>query len=131
MRAEGGCTMTTTGDLALASLEDAERLDPAINAFLTVTGEQALEEARAAETEIAAGRYRGPLHGIPVAIKDLFDTQGVRTTAGAKIFADRVPDEDAAAVEKLREAGAVSLGKLGMHECAYGVSSDNAHFGQV
>jgi len=145
--------MTTTDDLALVSLEAAaelvaskqvspveltqrmldriEALQPRLNAFLTVTGEQALEEARAAEREIAGGRYRGVLHGIPVASKDLFDTKGVRTTAGSKIFADRVPAEDAAAVEKLRAAGAVSVGKLGMHECAYGVTSDNAHFGPV
>ena len=145
--------MTTADDLALASLEEAarlvekkdvspveltqrvleriERLDPKLNSYMTVTGEQALDEARAAEREIAAGAYRGPLHGMPVAVKDLFQTKGVRTTAGSKILDTWRPDEDATAVRKLREAGAVNLGKLGMHEWAFGTTSDNVHFGPV
>ncbi len=114
-----------------AVLARIERMNPHLNAFLTVTAEQALDAARAATAEIAAGTYRGPLHGIPIAHKDLFDTKGVRTTAGMKIFADRVPNADAAVVERLRDAGAISLGKLGMHEAAYGMTSDNIHFGAI
>jgi aspartyl-tRNA(Asn)/glutamyl-tRNA(Gln) amidotransferase subunit A len=98
---------------------------------VTVTADIARAQAREAGDEIAAGRYRGPLHGIPVAVKDLFATKGVRTTAGSRILADWIPDEDATVVRHLREAGAVLLGKLGMHEFAYGVSSVNPHFGDV
>ena len=118
-------------ELTEAVLARIERLNPKLNAYITVTAEQAIAEAKAAESEIAAGKLRGPLHGIPIAHKDLFDTKGVRTTAGMKIFADRVPDEDAAVVERLRAAGAVSLGKLGMHEAAYGLTSDNMHYGTI
>ena len=112
-------------------LERIERVNPQLNAYLTVTAEQAMDDARDAEGEIAAGRYRGLLHGVPVAVKDLFATKGVRTTAGSKILADWIPDEDATVVTKLRQAGAVILGKLGMHEWAYGTSSDNVHFGAI
>jgi aspartyl-tRNA(Asn)/glutamyl-tRNA(Gln) amidotransferase subunit A len=85
-----------------------------------MTERTALAEARAAEREIAAGRYRGPLHGIPIALKDNIDTAGVRTTAASAVYADRVPGEDAEVVRKLKHAGAVFLGKLNMHEFAYG-----------
>jgi aspartyl-tRNA(Asn)/glutamyl-tRNA(Gln) amidotransferase subunit A len=118
-------------ELTRAALARVEQLNPTLNAFVTITADAAVAEATAAEAEITAGSYRGPLHGIPIAHKDLFDTKGVRTTAGMKIFADRVPGADAAVVERLRDAGAVSLGKLGMHEAAYGMTSDNAHFGAV
>ncbi len=118
-------------ELTDAVLARIDALNPKLNAYMTVTADSARAEAKAAEAEIAAGKYRGPLHGIPIAHKDLFDTKGVRTTAGMKIFADRVPDADAAVVEKLRAAGAVSLGKLGMHEAAYGMTSDNIHYGTV
>jgi aspartyl-tRNA(Asn)/glutamyl-tRNA(Gln) amidotransferase subunit A len=118
-------------ELTQAVLARIERLNPKLTAYITVTAEQAITEAKAAEGETAAGKLRGPLHGIPIAHKDLFDTKGVRTTAGSKIFADRVPDADAAVVTKLREAGAISLGKLGMHDWAYGVTSDNIHFGSI
>jgi aspartyl-tRNA(Asn)/glutamyl-tRNA(Gln) amidotransferase subunit A len=114
-----------------AMLRRIERLDPQLNAYLTVTADAALEEARAAERAIAGGEYRGALHGVPIAHKDLFQTKGVRTTAGSKILDNWLPDEDATVVAKLREAGAVSLGKLGMHEWAFGVTSDNVHFGPV
>lgn len=145
--------MTANTELCVLSLEDAARLvaskqvspveltdatlarvaslNPALNAFITVTEEQARAAAREAEREIAAGRYRGPLHGIPVAVKDLFATKGVRTTAGSKILRDWVPDYDATVVTKLSEAGAVGLGKLGLHEFAFGTTSDNVHFGAV
>ncbi|MEX2245931.1 MAG: amidase [Dehalococcoidia bacterium] len=118
-------------ELTEAQLARIDRINPQLNAYMTVTAEQALEDARAAGHEIAAGRYRGLLHGVPVAVKDLFATKGVRTTAGSKILTDWVPDHDATVVVKLRDAGAVLLGKLGMHEWAFGTTSDNVHFGPV
>ena len=117
--------------LAESCLARIELLEPRLNAFITVTADLAREQAREAEREIEAGRYRGPLHGIPVAVKDLFATKGIRTTAGSRILAEWVPDHDATVVRKLREAGAVLLGKLGLHEFAYGISSVNPHFGDV
>ena len=118
-------------ELTEACLARIEKVDPRLNAFVTVTAEVARAQAREATDEIAAGRYRGPLHGIPVAVKDLFATKGIRTTAGSRILADWVPEADATVVRKLREAGAVLLGKLGLHEFAYGISSVNPHFGDV
>ena len=118
-------------ELTNACLARIERLNPVLNAFITVTAEQALADARAAESEIARGRRRGPLHGIPIAFKDLFDTAGVRTTAGSAVFADRVPSEDAEVVRRLKASGAVLLGKLNMHEFAYGDTSAQTHFGPV
>ena len=117
--------------LTEAALARIEARDGALNAFMTVTADAALEAARAAEAEIAAGRHRGPLHGVPLAVKDLFATEGVRTTGGSKLLGDWVPDHDAAAVERLKQAGAVLLGKTSMHELAYGTTSDNAHYGPV
>ena len=118
-------------ELTDAVLARIDALNPKLNAYMTVTAESARSDAKSADAEIAAGKYRGPLHGIPIAHKDLFDTKGVRTTAGMKVFADRVPDADAAVVEKLRAAGAISLGKLGLHEAAYGMTSDNMHYGTI
>jgi aspartyl-tRNA(Asn)/glutamyl-tRNA(Gln) amidotransferase subunit A len=106
-------------------------VEPRLNAFITITAELARAQAAEAEREIAAGRYRGTLHGIPVAVKDLFATQGIRTTAGSRILREWIPREDATVVRKLREAGAILLGKLGLHEFAYGISSVNPHFGDV
>ena len=145
--------MTTASDLCMLSLEDVahqiafkevspvevtqavldriERLNPSLNAYVTVTGDGAMAAAHAAEREIAGGEYRGLLHGVPVGIKDLFQTKGVRTTAGSKILANWIPDEDATVVRKLAEAGAISVGKLGMHEWAFGTTSDNVHFGSI
>src|SRR5688500_16997441 len=88
-------------------------------------------QARQADQDLADGKDRGPLHGIPVAIKDVFCTQGTRTTSGSNLFADYVPEHDAAVVERLRSAGAVIVGKTNMHELAYGVTSTNPHFGTV
>ena len=122
---------TSPVSLVESSLKRIDAVEPRLNAFITVTAELAREQARQAEREIEAGRYKGPLHGIPIAVKDLFATKGIRTTAGSRILADWVPDEDATVVRKLREAGAVLLGKLGMHEFAYGISSVNPHFGDV
>jgi aspartyl-tRNA(Asn)/glutamyl-tRNA(Gln) amidotransferase subunit A len=118
-------------ELTEACLARIEAVEPRLNAFVTVTADLARAEAREAGAQIAAGRYRGPLHGIPVAVKDLFATKGIRTTAGSRILADWIPKEDATVVGKLREAGAVLLGKLGLHEFAYGISSVNPHFGDV
>ena len=118
-------------ELTEACLARIQAVEPRLNAFVTVTADLARAEARAAEGEIAAGRYRGPLHGIPVAVKDLFATKGIRTTAGSRILATWIPEEDATVVRKLRAAGAVLLGKLGLHEFAYGISSVNPHFGDV
>src|SRR5260370_13647075 len=100
-----------------------EKLNPSLNAYITVTAESALERARVAEREIFGGNYRGPLHGIPIGLKDIFDTAGVRTTAGSALFKDRVPAEDAEVVRRLRCAGAIILGKQNLHEFAYGGSS--------
>ncbi len=118
-------------ELTEAMLRRIAAIDPQLNSYITVTDDAAMASARQAETEIAAGNYRGPLHGVPIAIKDLFATKGVRTTAGSKILNDWIPDHDAAVVEKLASAGAISLGKLGMHEWAYGTTSDNVHFGPI
>lgn len=108
-----------------------EKLNPALNAFITVMAESALAEARTAESEILNGQWRGPLHGIPIALKDLIDTAGVRTTAACALFEHRVPEDDAEVVRRLRQAGAVIIGKNNLHECAYGGSSLISYFGDM
>ncbi len=118
-------------ELTQACLRRIDELNPALNAFITLTAEEALQEARAAEAEISRGNFRGPLHGIPVSLKDLIDTAGVRTTAGSELFKDRVPADDAVVVQRLRQAGAVSVGKTNLHEFAYGGSSLVSYFGTV
>jgi aspartyl-tRNA(Asn)/glutamyl-tRNA(Gln) amidotransferase subunit A len=118
-------------ELTRACLERMEKLNPALNAFITVCAESGLREARKAEEEIARGEWRGPLHGIPVALKDLIDAAGVRTTAASKVFESRVPAEDADVVRRLRGAGAVIIGKNNLHEFAYGGSSLVSYFGEV
>ena len=118
-------------ELTRSCLERIEKLNPTLNAFITVTADSALAEASAAENEIARGEWRGPLHGIPIALKDLIDTAGTRTTAGSELFAKRVPDEDAEVVRRLRRAGAVFVGKNNLHELAYGGSSLVSFFGDV
>ncbi len=118
-------------ELVNAAISRIERLNPTLLAFITVTPEYAIKRAREAEAELAAGKYRGPLHGIPVAVKDLFHMRGVRTTSGSKIFENQVSEFDSAVVERLEAAGAVILGKLNMHELAYGISSANPHYGAV
>jgi len=112
-------------------LERIEKVNPALNAFITVMGESALAEARRAEAEILRGEWRGGLHGVPVALKDLIDTAGVRTTAASALYKDRVPDCDAEVVQRLRLAGAVIIGKNNLHEFAYGGSSLVSYFGDV
>ena len=118
-------------ELATAAISRIDRHDPGLRAFITVTAEQALDQARQADRELALGKDRGPFHGIPVALKDLFATRGVRTTAGSRIYEEFVPAINATVVEKLLAAGAVLLGKLNMHELAYGITSANPHFGAV
>src|SRR5262245_44903976 len=137
----GGASSPTPDDLAALSLSDAaellrgrkasaveltnaclaqiERLNPVLNAFITVTAEQALVDARAAESEIARGRRRGPLHGIPIALKDLFDTAGVKTTAGSAVFADSVHSKEAEVVHRLKQAGAGKVSNLHRLVVAY------------
>lgn len=114
-----------------ACLARLEAQDGTLNSFLTVTAEPALEGARQLEAELVSGGWRGPLHGVPLALKDLFLTAGVRTTAGSAILRDWVPSHDASVVRYLQAAGAVFLGKLNMHEFAFGATSVNPHYGAV
>ena len=116
-------------DLVRACLDRIARHDRDLGAFITLTADSAMEDAKRADADIANGVDRGPLHGIPIALKDLYDTAGVRTTGGSRIYADRVPEHDGVVVEKLRAAGAVFLGKLNLHEWALGVTNQNPHFG--
>ena len=116
-------------ELTDAYLDRIERLNPRINAYITVTAERAREDARRATAELAAGKARGPLHGIPIAHKDLYETAGIRTTAGSKIHADHIPRTDCMVARKLRDAGTILLGKLNTHEYAYGVTTNNPHYG--
>jgi aspartyl-tRNA(Asn)/glutamyl-tRNA(Gln) amidotransferase subunit A len=118
-------------ELTQESLLGIQETQSGLNAFITITEELALEQARRADEELASGIDRGPLHGIPYALKDLFATRGIRTTCGSKIFADRIPDYDSEVYKKLADAGAVLMGKTGMHEFAYGITNDNPHFGPV
>ena len=108
-----------------------EKLNPKLNAFITVLAESALDEARRAEQEIFRGKYRGPLHGIPIGLKDILDTAGTRTTAASALFKDRIPTEDAEVVRRLRADGAIILGKQNLHEFAYGGSSLISAYGEV
>ena len=114
-----------------ASLTRLEELEGRLNAFITVLREAALAEAKSADEQIARGQYRGPLHGVPVTIKDMFETAGVRTTGGSKILAGWVPETDAALVERLRAAGAIIIGKTNLDEFGHGGTSTLSHFGPV
>jgi aspartyl-tRNA(Asn)/glutamyl-tRNA(Gln) amidotransferase subunit A len=118
-------------ELTKECLAQIEKLNPTLNAFITVTADSALQQARTAEDEIGRGHWRGPLHGIPVALKDLIDTAGVRTTAASAVFKNRIPAEDAEVVRHLKNAGAVLLGKNNLHEFAYGGSSMISYYGEV
>ncbi len=112
-------------------LERISRLQPTINAYITITEEVALNQARQAEKEITKGHYRGVLHGIPIAIKDLIHTRGIRTTAGSRILKNFIPKENAIVVERLLLAGCILLGKTNLHEFAYGPTNINPHYGPV
>ncbi|HEY8120588.1 MAG TPA: amidase [Myxococcota bacterium] len=116
-------------ELTDAYLRRIEQLNPRVNAYITVTAERARGDARRATDELAAGKPRGPLHGIPIAHKDLYETAGIRTTGGGKFHASHVPAEDCTVARKLREAGTILLGKLNTHEYAYGVTTNNPHYG--
>jgi len=116
-------------ELAEAALARIGDLNPRLNAFITVTAERALREARAAEREMRRGKFRGLLHGIPLTLKDNISTSGVRTTAGSKILKDFVPRADARVAQKLAATGAVLLGKTNLHEFAYGITTENPHYG--
>lgn len=121
----------TSADVTRQQLEHAHSLNPTVNAYVSFRDELALAEAAKADEEIAAGNIRGPLHGVPMAIKDNLYVAGEKTTMASKIHADFVSDFDAAVVEKLRAAGVVLTGKLNMHEYAWGIDSNNPHFGAV
>ncbi|MDP2954066.1 MAG: amidase, partial [Chloroflexota bacterium] len=112
-----------------AFLERVHRLNGSLGAYITVMEESALRQAREEERCIMEGDYHGPLHGIPLALKDLIDTKGVKTTSGSKILAGHVPEEDATVVERLRAAGAIILGKANLHEFAFGATNENPHYG--
>jgi len=118
-------------ELTRESLKRCAQLDSTFRAFVTITAELAEAQARQADQDLARGVDLGPLQGIPVAVKDVFETQGIRTTCGSKLFANHIPENDAAVVERLKAAGAVIVGKTNMHELAYGVTSSNPHFGFV
>jgi aspartyl-tRNA(Asn)/glutamyl-tRNA(Gln) amidotransferase subunit A len=121
----------SAGELAQQALRSIREHQPRLNAFITITEDLALAQARRADEELARGIDRGPLHGIPYALKDVFSTRGIRTTCGSGIFANHVPDHDCAVYEKLTAAGAVLMGKTGLHEFAYGITCNNPHFGAV
>jgi aspartyl-tRNA(Asn)/glutamyl-tRNA(Gln) amidotransferase subunit A len=126
-----GARKVSSVELTEACLSRIDRLQPRINAFITITREQALAAARDADMEIQRGRRRGPLHGVPVAVKDNIDTAGILTTAGSGVFKDRVPSEDADVMVRLKKAGAVLLGKLNLHEFALGGTSAVTYYGPV
>jgi aspartyl-tRNA(Asn)/glutamyl-tRNA(Gln) amidotransferase subunit A len=118
-------------DLTQACLARIDRYNTSINAFITVTRDQALATAREMEAEMRRGTLRGPLHGIPIALKDNIDTAGILTTAASGVFKDRVPAEDAEAAVRLKKAGAILLGKLNLHEFALGGTSSVTYYGPV
>ena len=118
-------------ELTESALALARRLQPVLHTFITLTEDAALARAAELDADLARGVDHGPLHGLTVAHKDCYYTKGIRTTDGSRLFADFVPEYDAAVVEKLHAAGTVSLGKLNMHELAYGITSQNVHYGGV
>jgi aspartyl-tRNA(Asn)/glutamyl-tRNA(Gln) amidotransferase subunit A len=118
-------------ELTKACLKKIEQINPKLNAFITVTSESAIREAEIAEAEIINGKWKGPLHGIPIALKDNIDTAGIRTTAASGVYKDRIPTEDAEIVTRLKSAGAIFLGKQNLHEFALGTTSVVSYFGSV
>ena len=121
----------SSSEAVAAALARLEKLEPKLNAFITVLGEQARAEAKKADEEIGRGNYRGALRGVPVTIKDMFDTKGVRTTGGSKILRDWIPNTDSALVERLHAAGAIIIGKTNLDEFGHGGTSTLSHFGPV
>ncbi|MEO2142156.1 MAG: amidase [bacterium] len=114
-----------------AHLTRIDATEPVLNSFITLLADQARKAARKAEKDIQAGRYKGPLHGIPVALKDLYNTGGVRTTSGSRIFDTFIPTEDCTVAAKFHQAGAILLGKLNMHQFAYGPTGENPDYGHM
>ena len=121
----------TSLGLTTTTLSRIAQLDVSLHAFITVTVESALVCAQQADAELAAGHDRGPLHGLPISVKDLLDTRGVPTTGGSALYRGRVPETNATVVDRLEAAGSVLVGKNNLHELAYGVTSANPHFGAV
>jgi aspartyl-tRNA(Asn)/glutamyl-tRNA(Gln) amidotransferase subunit A len=121
----------TSVQLTRDALAEATRLQPRLNAFITLTAGQALDVAARLDAELARGADRGPLHGIPIVYKDLYSTAGVLTSVGSHVFANRVPTEDAAVVAKLAQAGAVSIGKTNLNEFATGIDGKNVYYGDI
>ncbi|MBT2686795.1 amidase [Bacillus sp. ISL-47] len=118
-------------DVVKAAIDEVKNRDVEINSFITLTEDKAIEEAQVAESSIQKGIYKGPLHGIPIGLKDLINVKGVPTTVGSEIYKDYIPNEDAEIVNKLRNSGAINLGKLNMHQFAYGTTGDRSFFGPV
>ena len=118
-------------ELTEAALAQADRLQPILNSFITILHEQARSQAKEQESALMRGEYRGPLHGIPIGIKDNITTAGIRSTVGSKILADYIPEEDALTVSRCKEAGAIILGKENLEEFAAGSTSNNLHYGAV
>jgi len=121
----------TPTQLVEACVARIQIYNPKVNAFITVLRDYALQQAKEAEAEQRAGRFRGPLHGIPIALKDNIDTAGIRTTAASAVFDDRVPQQDAEVVRRLKDAGAIFIGKTNLHEFAFGGTSATSYFGPV
>ena len=119
----------TSTELVKALLDRIGAINPKVNAYVTVMGKQALAQAAELDAEQKAGKFRGPLHGIPIALKDNIDTAGTRTTAASPMFKDRIPTEDADIVMRLKKAGAIILGKVNLHEFAIGCTGDISYFG--
>lgn len=118
-------------ELVQKSLDQIQAHDEVLRAWITVCADEALAQAMTAEAEVRAGKSRGPLHGVPVGLKDNIATRGVRTTAGSRVLGNWIPDHDATVAERLRASGAIVLGKLNLHEFAWGGTSDNPHYGTV
>ncbi len=118
-------------ELTEAALAQADRLQPKLNSFITMLHDQARTQAKEQEAALMRGEYRGPLHGIPIGIKDNIATAHIKTTVGSKVLADQVPAEDALVVTRMKEAGAIILGKENLEEFAAGPTSNNLHYGAV
>ncbi len=128
--------MVKSGEISPVEIIDAHlsrirATEPVLNSFITVLADEAMTAARQAERDVRAGRYRGPLHGIPVGLKDLFNTGGVRTTSGSRIYDNYIPAQDCTVAARFRTAGAILLGKLNMHQFAYGPTGENPDYGHM
>ena len=114
-----------------AHLQRIEELEPRLNSFITLLPEQAMESARKSEQELQRGNHRGPLHGVPLGLKDAYETRGIRTTFGCKVYDSNVPDEDSTTAVRLREAGAILFGKLNLHTLEFGATGQNGYYGDM